>query len=102
MRLRADRSEVPALRVTVALAVVARFEKALGKHEIRAQRIEHVLPGANGAWIADARRNATDKGRDQIGQQAVSRPIAAAERVAGARGGDCGTARRAAAEQRAT
>ena len=44
-----------------------------------------MLPGPHRAGVADLERLATGKGAGEIGQDAVFRPVAAADHIAGAR-----------------
>ena len=52
------------------------------------ERFEDVLPGADGEGAADADGLACEEAADEVGDEAVGGPVAAADDVAGARGGE--------------
>jgi hypothetical protein len=58
--------------------------QALDVAEIAGQRVQHMLPGADGGGVAQHRRLARPERAHEIGDQAVGRPVAAADDVAGA------------------
>jgi hypothetical protein len=79
-RARGIRAEVPARGK--ALAFLAR--QRLGQHQVAEQGVEGVLPGPERIGHAQRRRLAGGEGGEQIGQQAMRAPVAAADDVAGA------------------
>src|SRR5579864_5874490 len=75
--VRLVRPEIPGFREFCALA-----PKILGKHEIAAGRLEHMLPRTDRLGIADHDRLSCKKGAHDVGDQSVLRPISAADDVA--------------------
>jgi hypothetical protein len=71
----------------VAWAIVGR-EEVLGEEDVAVEGIEDVLPGADGVRAADADGRAGEEAADEVGDEAVGRPVAAADDVAGAGGGE--------------
>ena len=49
---------------------------------------EDVLPGADGVRVADEDGGAGEEAADEVGDEAVDGPVASADDVAGAGGGD--------------
>ena len=76
-------SEVPALRDCGAAG-----EQRFGQLEIAGKRVEHVLPGPNGARASNPHRFAFGPSADAVGNQRIRRPVAAADDIAGASRGD--------------
>ena len=64
------------------------LDQALGQEEVAAERIQHMLPGADPARLPQHGRPAGLPGPDQIGHQTVGRHVAAADHVTRARRGD--------------
>ena len=63
-------------------------EKLFGQPDVAMQRLEHMLPGANGVGPANADRLAGEKAANEIGDEAIDGPVAATDDIAGASGGD--------------
>jgi hypothetical protein len=63
-------------------------EQVLGEADVAVQGLEDVLPGADGVGAADADGLAGEEAADEVGDEAVERPVAAADDVAGAGGGE--------------
>ena len=63
-------------------------EQLLGEEEVAVERLEHVLPGADRVRVADADGLAGLEAADEVGDEAVGGPVAAADDVAGAGGGE--------------
>ena len=61
---------------------------ACSEPEVARERLEHVLPGPHGVRVAHLDRCAGDERPDAVGHDAVRRPVAAADHVAGAGAGD--------------
>ena len=75
-------SEVPARGDVLAL------EQSLGQQQVARQGVEDVLPGADVFRVAHGQRPPPRGGPHQVGNQAVLGPVAAADHISGARGGD--------------
>ncbi len=63
-------------------------EEFFGEADVAVDGFEDVLPGANGLGAADADGFAGEEPADEIGDEAVGGPVAAADDVTGAGGGD--------------
>ncbi len=63
-------------------------EEVLGELDVAEDGFEDVLPGADGVGAADADGLAGEEAADEVGDEAVGGPVAAADDVAGACGGD--------------
>jgi len=63
-------------------------EQALGEGDVAVQGFEDVLPGADGEGSADGDGLAGEEAADEVGDEAVGGPVAAADDVAGAGGGE--------------
>ena len=61
----------------------------LGERDVAVEGLDDVLPGSNGERAADADGLAGEEAADEVGNEAVGRPVAAADDVAGASGGEC-------------
>ena len=59
-----------------------------GEGDVAVEGLEDVLPGADGVRAADADGLAGEEAADEVGDEAVERPVASADDVAGAGGGD--------------
>ncbi len=55
--------------------------KTFGERQVAAQRFQHMLPGADGARASDDHWFAQSESRENVGDQSVSRPVAAANHV---------------------
>src|SRR6202043_2627496 len=67
---------------------VGGIPQCLSEHEIAGERVEHVLPRANGIGVADVDGLAGERGAHDVGDAPVGGPVAAADHVAGAGGGE--------------
>src|ERR1035441_9829147 len=65
-----------------------RGEQMLSERDVASEGFDDVLPGTDGKRAANADRLAGDEAADQVGNEAIGRPVAAADDVAGARGGE--------------
>ena len=63
-------------------------QQALGEQEVAVQRVEHVLPGPDASGWRSASGSDRSQRADDVGHDAVGRPVAAADHVARARGRD--------------
>src|SRR4029077_3506926 len=63
------------------------FAEPLAKEEVAMQRFKHELPRSDGGRIADLAGLAGKEGTDEIGNELVAGPIAAANRISGAGAG---------------
>ena len=63
-------------------------EEMFGEEDVAVEGLEDVLPGADGVGAADADGLAGEEAADEVGDEAVGGPVAAADDVAGAGGGD--------------
>ncbi len=63
-------------------------EELFGERDVAVQGLEDVLPGADGVGAADGDGCAGEEAADEVGDEAIERPVAAADDVAGAGGGD--------------
>ena len=77
------RPKIPAFGVGGAVLI-----KPFGQQEIAAQGFQYMLPGANGVGVADAGGLAAFEGGQQVGDQPVLGPVAAADDVTGPDSGD--------------
>ena len=66
---------------------VRRRPKSLGENHVAAQRLQNVLPGPDGVRPPDLRHFSRLPGAQDIRDQAVARPVAPADHIAGARAG---------------
>ena len=62
-------------------------EQVLGEAHVAVKGLEDVLPGADGVRAAGGDGGSGEKTADEVGNEAVERPVAAANDVAGAGGG---------------
>src|SRR4051794_37739485 len=76
-------AEVPTLGEALRIG-----RELLSEEAVAAERLEHMLPRADGAWIAQLGGAAGAEGVDGVGDQPVGGIIAAADDVPGARGRD--------------
>ena len=74
--------------VGCGIARGVRREEMLGEGDVAGEGIEHMLPGADGVGAADVNRLIGEEAADEVGDEAVGGPVAAADDVAGARGGE--------------
>src|ERR1700736_1442795 len=74
------RAKIPGLAESRAV-----FVQALCKHQVASHRLEYVLPWTRCLGIADFENFSAGEGPEDIGYQAVLRPVAAANHIAGAR-----------------
>ena len=75
-------AKVPGLCITRTIPI-----QAFGQREVAAQRLQHMLPRAHRVGVTDVCRLASFKSRQDVGDQAVCRPVAAANHIAGPCGG---------------
>jgi len=66
------------------------FVKPLREPEIPGQGFQYMLPGADGVGVADEDRPAFADGAEDVGDEAVFGPVAAADDVAGSGRGEGG------------
>src|ERR1017187_8070126 len=63
-------------------------KELFGEADVAVKGFDDVLPGTDGKRAANAYRLAGDETADQVGNEGIGRPVAAADDVAGARGGE--------------
>ena len=59
-----------------------------GQQQVPPQRLQHMLPGPGGAWIAHLNRFSSPQGSHRIWHDAIFRPVAAADHIACPGGGN--------------
>ena len=62
--------------------------ETLGERHVATQGFEHMLPRAGRIGIADATSFSGGEGANDVDDETIGGPVAAADDVAGARGGD--------------
>ena len=77
------RTEIPSLGV-----FTRRFAQPLGEQQVAGERFEHVLPRTHRLRVAHLHGFAGDGGAHRVRNEPVRGPVAAADHVAGARGGE--------------
>src|ERR1019366_1166058 len=69
-------TEVPGFAISRAL-----FPELFRQHQIAGQRLQNILPGANGVRVANAHRLASHDGAHDVGNEPIFRPVAATNHV---------------------
>src|SRR5579871_4504897 len=77
-------------KVETARMSLTLIQQAVGEQQVAPRSVEDVLPGADGFGVANQHWLAAFEAADQVGNQAVGGPVAAADDVSGA----CGRQRR--------
>jgi hypothetical protein len=79
------RTEVPSLRILCSVA-----PKPLGEHQIPSKRLQHMLPGSHRLRFANDDRRSRCNPTNDVGKQAIFRPVSPANYIPGAcRGNSC-------------